>query len=78
MNFVAYILVGFLAGLLATKLMKKPKKNFWKNLLLGIAGAVVGGWVTSLFGIEPNGLLVEILVAVGGSCLVLWLLDRLS
>ncbi len=78
MNFIAYILLGLVAGILANKLMKRPKKGFLKNVLLGVLGAVVGGFVTSLFGIEPNGLLVELLVAIGGACLVLWLADCIS
>ena len=66
------ILVGIIAGYVAAKLMKIDV-SFWIAMLLGIAGSIVGGWVTSLLlgVILASGFnLTTILVSVGGAVLV--------
>lgn len=68
------VLLGALAGWLANKIMKRRKKGFLGNLVLGVIGSVVGGLLASLLGIS-GGLLVQLLVAVGGACLVLLIVN---
>jgi len=47
MGLIATIVVGLLAGLLASWLMK-AKTGVLVDLILGVVGSVVGGWITSL------------------------------
>jgi len=66
------ILVGIIAGYVAAKLMKIDV-SFWIAMLLGIAGSILGGWVTSLIlGVDlTSGFnLTTILVSIGGAVLV--------
>ncbi|HOA22290.1 MAG TPA: GlsB/YeaQ/YmgE family stress response membrane protein [Anaerolineaceae bacterium] len=66
------ILVGIIAGYVAAKLMKIDV-SFWIAMLLGIAGSILGGWITSLLlGVDlTSGFnLTTILVSIGGAVLV--------
>lgn len=48
------------------------------NLLLGIVGGVIGGWVFSLFGLEASGLVGSLITATVGAILVLWIASLFS
>ena len=48
MGLFSAIIVGLIAGWLASKVMK-AKTGLLTNLLLGVVGSVLGGWVSSLF-----------------------------
>ena len=74
MNLLSVIIVGLIAGWLASLIMK-GKRSFWTYLILGVVGGLVGGLITSLFGINlMSGInLTSILVALAGSVLVIFL-----
>ena len=70
MGFFATIIVGLLAGWLASLLMK-TQTGLFTNLILGVIGGFVGGWLTSLAlgvnlmsGINVTSTLVAIVGAV--------------
>ena len=73
MSFLAWIILGLLAGFIGSKLVNKSGEGFFLDIVLGIVGAVAGGWVFSMFGASRvNGLnLYSMFVAVVGSVLVL-------
>jgi len=73
MSFIAWIVLGLIAGFLGSKLVNKSGEGLMLDILLGIIGAVVGGWLFTKFGAAGvTGLnLYSILVAVVGSVLVL-------
>jgi uncharacterized membrane protein YeaQ/YmgE (transglycosylase-associated protein family) len=75
MSFVAWIVLGLLAGFIGSKLVNKSGEGFFLDIVLGVVGAVVGGWVFSLFG--ANGVtgfnLYSLFVAVIGSIVFLML-----
>ncbi len=68
---IVAILLGALSGFLAGKIMKS-KNGFWVNVLLGIVGGAVGGWLGSLIGLG-GGWLMSLVLSVAGACLVIWL-----
>ncbi len=68
---IGSILLGALAGWIAGKIMKNSG-SFLRNAVLGIIGGLVGGILANLLHIS-GGLVVQLLIAVAGSCLVLWL-----
>jgi uncharacterized membrane protein YeaQ/YmgE (transglycosylase-associated protein family) len=79
MNLITSIIVGLLAGMAASWLMKKNHK-WYIDILVGIAGSILGGWITSLLfgGDYVTGFnLRTILVSIGGAVLVLWIYDWL-
>jgi uncharacterized membrane protein YeaQ/YmgE (transglycosylase-associated protein family) len=73
MSIIAWIVLGLIAGFIASKLVNKRGEGLLLDIILGIVGAVVGGWVFSLFGgFGVSGFnLHSLLVAVVGAVLVL-------
>ncbi len=73
MSFVAWIILGLIAGFIGSKIVNKSGEGFFLDIILGIVGAVVGGWLFSMFGAHGvTGLnLYSILVAVIGAIVVL-------
>ena len=57
MYFIWYIIIGIIAGFVAGKLMRGGGFGLFINLLVGIVGGVLGGWVFSLFGIAATGII---------------------
>jgi uncharacterized membrane protein YeaQ/YmgE (transglycosylase-associated protein family) len=73
MSFIAWIVLGLIAGFIGSKLVNKRGEGFFLDIILGVIGAVVGGWLFSMFGGEGvSGLnLHSLIVAVIGAVLVL-------
>jgi uncharacterized membrane protein YeaQ/YmgE (transglycosylase-associated protein family) len=73
MSFLAWIILGLLAGFIGSKLVNKRGEGMVLDILLGIVGAIVGGWLFNRFGVAGvTGLnLYSLLVAVVGAVLVL-------
>ena len=68
---IAWILIGLAAGWLASTIMKR-KGSLITNVLLGLVGAIVGGVLFSLIGIEGGrGVLGSILIATVGAIVIL-------
>ena len=66
--------VGLIAGWLAGKVMSGGGFGAGMDILIGMAGAVLGGWIFNLIGIYPSGgIIASILVAFVGACILLWL-----
>ena len=73
MGLIATIVVGLIAGLLASWLMK-AKTGVLTDLILGVVGSVVGGWLSSLaLGVNlMSGVnLTSIIVAIIGAIVVI-------
>jgi len=71
MFFLYTIIVGLIAGWAAGKIMKGSGYGVLIDILLGIAGAIVGGWVMRVLGFyTTGGLIPSILVAVLGAVLL--------
>jgi uncharacterized membrane protein YeaQ/YmgE (transglycosylase-associated protein family) len=73
MSFLAWIILGLVAGFIGSKLVNKSGEGVFIDIILGIVGAVLGGWLFGLFGAAGvTGLnLYSLLVAVIGSVLFL-------
>jgi uncharacterized membrane protein YeaQ/YmgE (transglycosylase-associated protein family) len=56
MGFLAWIVVGLIAGWLAGQVMKGGGYGVLVDIILGILGGVLGGWIFGLLGIWPGGL----------------------
>ena len=74
-GFIAWIIIGIIAGWLAEKIMKRDH-GLLTNLIVGVVGALLGGFIAgNLLGIPVGGFnLVTLIVAFGGACLLLFLL----
>lgn len=73
MSFLAWIVLGLIAGFIASKIVNKTGEGIILDIVLGIVGAVVGGWLFNTFGhVGVTGLnLYSIAVAVVGAIVVL-------
>lgn len=76
---IGWLVLGALAGWVASIIMgTNRQQGLLKDILLGAAGAIVGGFIARLLGIgNVTGLnLPSFLVALAGSVLLLWLFGR--
>jgi uncharacterized membrane protein YeaQ/YmgE (transglycosylase-associated protein family) len=72
-NLIWWIIVGLIAGWAAGKIMKGGGYGVAADIILGIVGAVVGGWLLGALGIYAGGLLGTIVVAIIGAVFLIWL-----
>jgi uncharacterized membrane protein YeaQ/YmgE (transglycosylase-associated protein family) len=73
MSIIGWIVLGLIAGFVASKVVNKRGEGLFLDIILGIVGAVVGGWLFTLFGASGvDGFnLYSMLVAVVGAIVVL-------
>ena len=73
MSFLAWIVLGLLAGFIGSKIVNKQGEGLILDIILGVVGALVGGWLFNQFGAGGvTGLnLYSLLVAVIGAVVVL-------
>jgi uncharacterized membrane protein YeaQ/YmgE (transglycosylase-associated protein family) len=74
MSFLTWIILGLVAGFIGSKIVNKAGEGLLIDIVLGIVGAVIGGWLFSTFGATGvTGLnLYSLLVAVVGAVLFLF------
>jgi uncharacterized membrane protein YeaQ/YmgE (transglycosylase-associated protein family) len=74
MSFLAWIVLGLIAGFIASKIVNQRGEGIVLDIVLGIVGAVVGGWLFGLLGASGvSGVnLYSLLVAVVGAVVVLF------
>ena len=71
MGFLAWIVVGLIAGWLAGQVMKGGGYGVVVDIILGMLGGVVGGWVFGALGIGAGGgMLGSIVVAFVGAVIL--------
>jgi uncharacterized membrane protein YeaQ/YmgE (transglycosylase-associated protein family) len=73
MSLLAWIVLGLLAGFIGSKIVNRRGEGLLLDILLGVVGAVVGGWLAGYFGLAGvTGLnLYSLAIAVGGAIVVL-------
>jgi len=73
-GWIAWIIIGILAGWIAEKVMSRSHGLF-TNFLVGVIGASLGGWLAPKIGlmVEP-GWIGSLIVATGGAIILLFLL----
>lgn len=75
MSFIAWIVLGLIAGFIGSKIVNKSGEGFFLDIVLGIVGAVVGGWIFRAVGMSGvSGLnIYSLIVAVIGAVVFLLL-----
>jgi uncharacterized membrane protein YeaQ/YmgE (transglycosylase-associated protein family) len=73
MSYLAWIVLGLIAGFIGSKIVNKSGEGLIMDIVLGIVGAVVGGWLAGFFGLAGvSGInLYSVAIAVGGAIVVL-------
>lgn len=77
MGFLAFIILGLIAGLIARAILPgKQTSSILMTILLGVVGALLGGWLGSVLFSAPLEEFFSIqtwLLAIAGSVIVLWI-----
>jgi uncharacterized membrane protein YeaQ/YmgE (transglycosylase-associated protein family) len=73
MSWLAWIILGLVAGFIGSKIVNKKGEGMFLDIILGIVGAIVGGYLFGLFGGSGvTGLnIYSLIVAVVGAIVVL-------
>ena len=73
MSIIGWIILGLIAGFIASKLVNRHGEGMLLDIVLGVVGAIVGGWIMSFLGGQGvTGFnLYSMLVAIGGAVVVL-------
>lgn len=72
------IAIGILAGWLAGTLTRGRGFGVLMDLVVGILGSIVGGFVATLLGLSAHGIVGQVVVATGGAVLLLYLVRQLK
>ncbi len=75
MSIIGWLILGLIAGFIASKMYNDSGQGLFLNIALGVVGAIVGGFIFSSFGGAPvTGFnLYSMFVAVIGAIVVLFL-----
>jgi uncharacterized membrane protein YeaQ/YmgE (transglycosylase-associated protein family) len=74
---IAWIIIGVIAGWITGKLMRGSSYGFFMDMIVGLVGALVGGFVSSALGFGgagQHGLIISIVIAVIGAVILTMLL----
>jgi len=71
-GWIVTVILGAAAGFIAEKVMKFDT-GLVMNIILGIMGAVIGNWLLSLVGVGLGGLFGQLITAVFGACILIYL-----
>jgi uncharacterized membrane protein YeaQ/YmgE (transglycosylase-associated protein family) len=74
MNFILFLLIGALAGWLAGKIMKGRGFGILGNMLVGVVGAFIGGFLFRAVGLAAYGLVGSLITATVGAVVLLFLI----
>lgn len=77
-NVIWWLIVGLVAGFLASRVMRGGGYGLIGDIVVGLIGAFLGGWLASLLGIGSFGLIGTIVVAFIGACILLAILHAVS
>ena len=78
---IAWIVIGALAGWITGKLMKGSGFGFFMDMVVGLIGALIGGFLSSHLGFGGVGqlrLIISIVIAVIGAVLLTWVVRLVS
>jgi uncharacterized membrane protein YeaQ/YmgE (transglycosylase-associated protein family) len=65
------ILIGIIAGFLAGKIVKGRGMGTLMDLVVGIVGSILGGWIFTLLGLAAYGLIGQLVMATIGAVVLL-------
>jgi uncharacterized membrane protein YeaQ/YmgE (transglycosylase-associated protein family) len=75
---IVFILVGALAGFMASKVLTGRGMGLLWDIVVGILGAFLGGWLAGLVGVSVTNIVLEVLVAFVGALILLTIFRALT
>ena len=77
-GFIVWIIVGGIAGFLASKVLTGKGMGLIWDIVVGILGGFLGGWLAGLVGIAATNIFIEIVVAFVGAAILLVIFRALT
>ena len=77
-SLIMILVIGALAGWLAGKIMKGEGFGVAINIVVGIIGAVIGGFFFSLLGVTTGGFIGSLITATIGAMALLFLIGQVK
>ncbi len=79
MGFILSLIIGGIVGWLASKVMKTDAQmGVVANVLVGVAGSMLGFWLAGLLGFAAFGMIARLVVSVAGAALLIFILQKLG
>lgn len=80
MGVLSWVILGLIAGFIGSKIVNKSGSGLVMDIVLGIVGAIVGGYLFAMMGSTGiTGLNVwSMLVATAGAVIVLWIYHAMA
>ncbi|SDD48339.1 GlsB/YeaQ/YmgE family stress response membrane protein [Sporomusa acidovorans] len=77
-NAIWFLITGAVAGWLAGQLLRGHGFGFWVDMIVGVIGAYVGGFLLSVIGISTYGLIGQLIASVVGAVIFVWIVRAFS
>lgn len=77
-SLVYFLIIGLAAGWLAGQLTKGSDFGTVNNLIIGVIGSLLGGFLFSLIGLSASGLIGNLICATVGAILLLYLMRMIK
>src|SRR2546422_4704844 len=75
MHFILFVLIGLIAGALAGRVVSGHGYGMLGDLIVGVVGAFLGGWLFAVaFGVVGGGFIASLLIAFVGAVILLWVI----
>jgi uncharacterized membrane protein YeaQ/YmgE (transglycosylase-associated protein family) len=78
MDLIGFLLIGLIAGWIATNFMRGSGMGLVGNLVIGVIGAFVGGFLFRLMGFAAVGLIGHLITATVGAIVLLYAVQVLK
>jgi uncharacterized membrane protein YeaQ/YmgE (transglycosylase-associated protein family) len=76
-GWIGYIIIGSVAGWIAGKLVKGGGSGLLMNIVIGVVGALIGGFLLSFFlDTADGGWWFTLFTAILGSVILLWIVGK--
>ena len=72
MDLIGFLIIGLIAGWIATTFMRGGSMGLGGNLVIGVIGAFVGGFLFHLLGFAAVGLIGQLITATVGAMVLLY------
>ena len=77
LGLIWWVIVGLIAGWITGKIMKSSGYGAWMDIILGIVGAIIGGFLMRLVGFEGSGgMIYTIIIAIICAVILTWVVRK--
>jgi len=76
LNLTLFLLIGAAAGSIARRIMKRPELNLVANMVLGMLGALAGGFALGVLGLSADNIIGSLFTATLGAIGLIWIAGR--